>query len=419
MSGLIAASATAKEAELGVLGALLMSPAVVLDALAGEEGLRADHFQYDMTRRIFRAIADAAAEGVDPDEITVAARLPADRRADVQICLAAAAPFASTRGYARAVIHFAERQLWRQAGLLLIDAADADDEGLRQRAGTLLDTGTAEPSNVTTPDELGMLVWQHVDGQQPPDLLPLPWGKLEHWIGGGLVPGDTTVIAGWTSHGKSVVCDQLVTHAARDRGRGAIYINEMGRLERALREVARLSGVPFLRLRSRTLQPDDHKPVVDAAGRIGFHVVDAAGWTAQRIARHMRVSRWTIAAVDHVHLVPGASEVRELDAISTELNAAARQANTHLLIVAQLNDERAKQENLPRPVLRDIRGSARLRHDAANVLFVYLPAGDPAADPHGPRPADLYWAKVRNGALGGAATTYDPVRLRFLETADA
>jgi replicative DNA helicase len=96
----------------------------------------------------------------------------------------------------------------------------------------------------------------------------------------------------------------------------------------------------------------------------------------------------------------------------------ALEADCHVLLLCQLNNERNKGAKLPRPVKRDIRGTGQLANDAANVLMIAREqeevqgAGDmwkllP--------PGALYFEKARNGALGGVPVWFDERRMKYVE----
>lgn len=417
--------ATRTQAEENLLGAVLLSDAL-LDTLLTEERLTAQHFTAQH-EPVFAAMVELHDQGQPVDELTLTARLvdqrpdiaEHDHRVRVQLLAASTISVGSWRAYAAIVRREAE---WARRGRLLtgMGAAihDRDEDTF-----TSLETQLQQPDRPDTgtlnAEQLGGQVIDWLMGDTD-DTIALPFTTLNEILNGGLRPGDVSLVAGWTSMGKSVWVDQILGHAAGDGRRSHAYINEMSPTDRALRTIARTSDVPFRALMARTLDATQAKTAAAAAAALPFGVTDIAGWPAPEIARHIRRHRWDICVVDLFNVIPGAQKTDTADEISATLNAAARQSGTHVLLVCQLNQARNDGVIRKPPVLRDIRTTGQLFADAGNVIFVHRDEEE-IIDASGYRTGvaqtlpegQIRVAKGRNAGTGAVKTYLDSRSMSF------
>lgn len=417
------------DAEQAVLGAVLLSDRI-LEPLLTETGLRAEHFYRPAHQAVFAAMTAMHDTGEPVDPLTLTSRLTAAGALDVVggkgelEALAAAVPMVgNVRSYARTVI---AEHTWRQrleANRQQLDAITRrDEDGYNAAETALAGTGRADTATAT-PDDLAaeFLEWYDDPGDTA---IPTPWPAVTRLLRGGLRAGDTTIVAGWTSMGKSVVVDQLLEHAAERGRRCHAYLNEMSRVDRTARVLARRTGVPFARIAGRELAPLDTEKVVAAAAGLPFGITVCAGWSAEDIARHVRRYRWDLAVVDLVTRIP-AERTADWDRISGVLTDAARMSGCHLLMVCQLNQERLKTLIKPPPVNRDLRNTGAWANDAANVLFVHREQeevldnlGDGTGLVRTLPDGHLRLDKARNGEPGAVPVSFDARWMRFRENTE-
>jgi replicative DNA helicase len=407
-------------AEHAVLGALLTT-ASMLDPLIVEDGLRPSHFYRDREQAIFAAMVAVHDRGGKPDAVLLAAEAGTPDAASIDALAASAAPFGTCREHARLVIDLGRRRQRESVCQAMLEAnLTGDEDAYNAAEARLLALDDHRHDDGSAPERIAAETVAFLDGDEGTAAIPTPFRRLNDLSFGGLRRGDVTIIAAWTSMGKSVLVDQFLEHAA-DRGlRAAALINEMSRRDRNIRSIARRSGVPFSSLMSRQLDRDE-MAVAREHAEPSFPIVDITGWPAVDIARHLRRHRYDIAAVDLVNRIPH-DGVKGMDEVSRTLNDVALQADMHLLVVAQFNQERAKMEKRPRPVLRDIRGTSMLFNDPANVLFLHReedfiehPGTGERTDilevlPDG----NVWFPKIRNGELGGEKVRFQAERMRFL-----
>lgn len=403
-------SVSGRDAELAVTAAALMNPKV-LPRLMVEEGIGTDHFADPFAARVFAAMCALHDEDRAIDPVTVAERagLPAG---EVDALAAHLPAVGAIREHARIVARHRLRRTWRHAGQLLQQAAVEDDEQLVAQAEQALASPTVSDDTYST-QRLGDEVFEYLNGQGAPGI-STGMLDLDDIIGGGLRPGDTTVIAAWESMGKSCLVDDILEHAAGQGRRVHAYINEMSPTDRALRMVARQGAVSWGKIARRNLTDQERSRIVAAMGRLPFGLTEASQWSAEQIARHARANRWDIWALDVLHNMPYQYE-SELAAIVATLAAAARSSNGHLILVCHLNQERAKDDLLPRPVIRDLRGSGMIAKLAANVLMLHRKqqrTPDGLVDTS--LIASLIADKARHGRRGdGIDLAFEPKRMSF------
>ena len=405
------------EAEESVLGAILLSNAA-LPKLIVDVGLTAPAFYREQHGRIWDGMVALAMKGETVDSVTLRGHLEAQGVGGQELekigWLAASPPNVSgVLSYARRVIELAEwRQVLRASFELQVAVAEQDSEK-RREGEALLTTARRSRGDTRTPEALGDDVERHLENKAVP-AWSTPWSSLNSALGGGLRSGEVTLLGGWTSHGKSVVTDQLLRWCADRGAKVHAYINEMSPTMRALRNVSALTGVPQASLAQPSkLTNDEMKKAIETTSRgLPFGITQVTDWSAEDIARDIRFRGWDVCALDLVHRLPYGDE-GDLRTISTILNAAAQTSGAHLIAVVHLNEGRAIASTLPPPVLRDIRGSGMLKNDADNVLFVHRWERDENGVAVKGLEASLYLAKCRNGRLEKVDVELDPRRSRF------
>lgn len=406
------------QAEQAILGAALLGGAPVVERLATDHGLHPGHFYRASHGAIFDAMLGLARDGDGIDPLTVRARLKRDGRdADDVEQLAGSVPdLGNARSYAAVVIEHARWRRRINAGLGILEAAaELSEERFAEAEREL---AADEPGEQEVSPEHAAERFFDWLGDTSSRVIETPFVRLNELLRGGLRPGATTVVGGWTSMGKSVVIDQLLEHARLQGLSACAYINEMSEEERVSRVLAGRTGVPFDKILGRDMTPRQWKRVVDELPSLPFAVQPCAGWDAERIARHVRRHRWGVFAVDHATLVP-ASTTAEWTEVSRQLTLAARQSGAHGLICVQFNHERDKGGARPDPVLRDLKWTGAWADDASNVMFVHRADEQVQEGIWEPGPDGyLRLAKVRNGRLGLQPVSLDPYRMRLVDPAD-
>jgi replicative DNA helicase len=404
-----------EQAEQAILGAVLLGGGRVLSGLA-ETGLAPEHFHRAQHGDIYRAMLalERAGEGIDVLTLQAEAKVPAG---ELEILAGSVPDVANWRTYAARILELARWRTFTDACVLGLEAVASLDDVSRETAkGLLLDDGVRDSDTLQTPERLADRFWDWLDDRET-KVIETPFARINQMLRGGLRPGGTTVISGWTSMGKSVVADQILEHARHQGYTACAYLNEMSEEERVARTVAARTGIAFDKILGRDMTPGQWKRVADSLPGLPFAIQPCAGWSAEEIAAHVRRHRWGVFLVDLATRIPAMSTA-EWANVSRALSDVARQSGAHGLIVVQLNHTRDTAGDRPPPALRDLKWGGHWADDTDNVLFVHrndveLAPGvfEPGADGH------LRLAKVKNGRTGLLSVSLDPVRLRFKDDA--
>jgi replicative DNA helicase len=258
----------------------------------------------------------------------------------------------------------------------------------------------------------------HVDRDGAPILGSWPFSRLNDMTG-GVWPGHLTVLGGITSHGKSVMVDQILEGLTKRGVKCAAYLNEMTVRERDLRFIARRADIPLMRLMLGKLKEGEHGRFIRAVQELPYEIVPAAGMTAQELVRDIRRRGWQVVALDLLNGLPGSSRVEDIDENIRVLSTGAVETGCHIIGCQHLSRNRNVGSYPPEPVLSDLRGSSAIENLASNVMFVYRHEAEDDQGPTG-RPGDdayVEFAKVRMGIVGRVEVSFQGSRMRFLPLA--
>jgi replicative DNA helicase len=398
----------AAEAEEATLSAVLLAPKM-LDSILGRVRLEATHFYDQRNGRIFAAMIALSARDEPIDSVTLGAELSRSgvegldsRIADLSI----GAPNASNAvAYAERIVEVAALRSKRDAALAVLDAIGAEDAVAIADAEARLSVSRSD-REVLSASQVADRVFEYLSGGAA-EGIAFPWDALTRATG-GLKPGTVTLLGGWSSHGKSVLIDQILDSASK-RSSAHLFINEMTVEQRALRWIARNTAAPYSQIANGKIDGYEGE-VAEALGRLPYGITDAAGWTETDIAAEIVRGGWDVVGVDILHLIDHAEE-RDLARISRALNLAAKRSGAAIVATVHLNEKRIIAARRPPPTLGDIRGSGMLKNDADNVLMVFREQDEEGVEvmPEG----RVYVAKARNGALRTIPVELNAQNMRF------
>lgn len=399
--------------EEAALGSLILLPAK-FQSIVAQTKLRSSSFYFDKNQQVFKTIVSLFERGIPPTETLVSSELNGAVPKGYILQLTDSVPAPSN------VAHYASRlvelERWRARRLAILEALEATKERDIERfskAKSDLDNDEIRINSVKSAKETGKEFEEYLSKDQV-ESFPLPYKQFNHRMGGGLRRKQMSIIGGWSSHGKSVVVDQLLEYISKQGHKCHLYINEMGIEDRVARSIARTTGVSYQRLIQHKLRDGDKEKVEKsiADGCPYFDITECAGWSIHELAYDIKSRSYDVIAVDILHLFDYDSEI-ELARISRLLNRTAKQANCHIIASVHLNEYRANDVVRPRPVLRDIRGSGMLKNDADNVMFIHREQDPGTGDPT--PPAVIYTAKVRNGQMGHVPLMFQERTFSFTE----
>lgn len=255
--------------------------------------------------------------------------------------------------------------------------------------------------------------------------IPTGFRDVDQHLGGGLSPGQTTILAAGTSVGKSALSVCIALNAVQAGLTVGYFALEMPRHEIAMRGGCYLA---YDKDRQRNLRYNDvSNGVPDDANAIRLRRIfeeesyrrlyldDRGGLKVSQLteryrawcneARRKGVERPRLVIVDNLgNLTPERAGERtdETGRLSKALLAFAKRHNVALLVLHHLNRESIKDERAPK--LHDLRQSGEIEQDANAVLFLYREAHfakqamDSAKTPEEYNIAEERWHRTKNGA---------------------
>jgi len=307
--------------------------------------------------------------------------------------------------------------LWaerRRAILLAADAIESRDGKTWSQVDDLLfQVRSARPNQSQTlkAKDAAKRIQELLDNPAE-DTFPLPFDRLNKCLLGGLRRGQTMVLAADPAHGKSVLADQILEHAAKAVANCHLLMNEMQPMDRAARWIQRRTGIHEEKVLSRNLNEVEREQIVGEAETFPFDMTSIAGDSFRDVADRLRDTRPDVAVVDLLSRFDYRDE-RELRLGVTTLTDAAHQTRCALILCHHLNEKRVSDRgSRPTPSLTDIRDSGSVKNFADSVMFL-----NREHDPDEPTKllttGDVYLAKVRAGKTGGVKVRLNTSRLRF------
>lgn len=409
-------------AEACVLGAMLLSPAVIAEVttiLTAADFYRPNH------STIYTTILDLYTRGEPADALTVAAALtdqgtlPRIGGATYLHDLIRQVPTAASGAYyARLVRRAAEDRSLVEAGTRLVELGrsprhDPDNPKHAQASKILFDAIEVRTANTLVPvgDRLTDVINAIEAGPLPG--LSTGFPDLDD-ITNGLGKGQLWIVGARPSMGKSTaVMDIARSVAIRQQLRTLYFSLEMSIQQLTMRILAAEAGVPLKLLQRGGSHIDDQAwvKIARAAGNLGDAplIIDetadlALVDIAARSRREAAKGPLGLIVVDHVHIMGTAggkaneSREREIARITGGLKVLAKDLHTTVLAAGQLN-RGPEQRTDKRPVLSDFRDSGSVEQDADVAILLHR---DDYYDKESPRAGEADWivAKNRDGETG-------------------
>ena len=238
----------------------------------------------------------------------------------------------------------------------------------------------------------------------------------------GLQPGNLIIIAARPGIGKSSLAMNMARNVAVTGKACTVFSLEMSRYEIGMRLLCAEARVPWDRIRSKRVGPDDWSRVVQAAETLHespLLIVDAGNVNIVDIrakARRMRTSKvgLDLIIVDYMQLMTSPNSRRpdnrqqEVAEISRSLKLLAKELHIPVVALSQLNRNPETRAD-KRPQLSDLRESGSIEQDSDVVMFIHRDD----ADPEKKREAELIIAKHRNGPTGSVKLFFEPSLTQF------
>lgn len=411
-----------KDAEQGVLGAMLLSPLTVAEVI---DVLDPDDFYYPAHTLIYHAMLDLYSQGSEIDPVIVAGRL--DRQNNLE--RAGGAPYihtllsvvptaANARYYAEIVAEKAILRKLVDAGTRVVQLAyegseDAEIENVIDRAQQevfkIAQKKTTEDYRVLgdiIPPTIDELIALGKDGQET----GVPTGfhdldKLTH----GLRAGQMIIIAARPGVGKSTLAMDFMRSASLKHGKSSVIFSlEMGASEIVMRLLSAEAEVKLSDMRGGNLSTDDWHKITDTLDKIEqapLFIDDSPNLTMMEIrskARKLKQQHGLdLIVLDYMQLMSSGKKVesrqQEVSEFSRSLKLLAKELEVPLIAISQLNRGPESRTD-KRPQLADLRESGSLEQDADMVMLLYRPDSQDR-DNERAGEADIILAKHRGGPI--------------------
>lgn len=410
------------EAELAVLGAILINPTSVDDVATV---LKAEDFYRDAHREVFEAVLELlnGDSGHQVDIITVSEALR--RRGTLDqvgglpflMELANVVPTAAHALYYAQIVH--EKAVLRrviETGSRMVGLAFQGEQGpdeileqAQQTLSELAQKGRREPQRlhhilVNTLERV-----EQMAGRKGLAGISTGFPDLDK-LTSGLQNSDLIVVAARPSMGKTNFCLNIARNVAlRERVPVVIFSLEMSQEQLAMRLISAEADIDGQRLRTGDLTDEMWSRLTQALGRLGdapIFIDDSPGLSPLELAAKARnIHRRTplgLIIIDYLQLMSARahSENRqqEISEISRSLKGLARELSVPVLTLSQLS-RAVESRNDKHPMLSDLRESGAIEQDADLVAFIYRDDYY-VKDSEQQGQAEVIIAKQRNGPTG-------------------
>lgn len=437
------------EAEAKVLGALLYDPrhvSAIPPKLSAEKFFSGTHAQ------IFSAICHLREKGTDINRTTVESLLrQRERLSQLEEGgryldkLIDGTPVLTASTFEALATTVLDRATQREALLVLQRAtARLSRPGIEDIAGALADVerevidvslqvhdgGGLKPFRDALRAEV--TEWkEQAEGKGTPGI-PTGFDAFDS-VTGGLHRGDLLIVAARPGMGKtSLVTSACVNVAKRGEATG-IFSLEMPARQLAGRMLCTEAGVAFSATRRGQISPKGFTNIQMALSdlaSLGVYIDDAAKgrpYVADIVSRSRRLAaelgrrgkRIGLLVVDYLQIVKLREDLVKqrhelaVGEVSTELKTLAKELDTTVIAVAQLN-RGVEQRSDKRPMMSDLRDSGQLEQDADAIVMLYR---DEYYNPKTDRPGvvELLFEKNRHGPTGTKYMRFDGPTTKFYD----
>jgi replicative DNA helicase len=426
---------SAPEAEMSLLGAMIVDPKVISDVIGivsqPDDFAKAGHgtiFQhmlalYDSTAtlEIVSLVQRLKDHGVLED---------VGGSTYLMDLAEGVATAANAAEYARLVREKATlRELIRAAGEILVDAhqsrqdpvltlgeAEARIFAIAQRREARAASALRDILQETI-RTLDRNAGKHVTG------VPTGFDELDEMLS-GLQRGEMVILAARPSMGKTAFALNITENMASSSGGVAFFSLEMGRQQLVQRILCAKGNVDGQKLRKNMLSRDEWQRIMgacDSLNEVPIFIDDTPGLTLLQMrskARRMKEKHGIEAIViDYLQLMSSGTRVEsrqvEVSEISRGVKAMARELDVPVVCLSQLNRQAEGREG-HRPRMSDLRESGSIEQDADVVMMLHREAyyhkQDPnweEANPNRANIAEVIVAKQRNGPTGTVELLWD------------
>ena len=422
----------ALDAEMAVLGAMLLSAEAVEDAL---EILKPEHFYKEAHQKIFNAMKTLTERGQAVDIVTVSEELKKSKlltHVGGEVYLTQlvdkVATAAHVKHYAEIVYKkFVVRDLIQTATQLIQRCYKEEDDDPQ----ILIDSAADQVYKLSQKQKLsGFISAKDLAPQVMAELersfqnknaiqgVPTGLDEFDHKTG-GLRKSDLIILGARPSQGKTALALNIAHHACVECGMPVAFFSlEMGRNSIFERMLGAAAMVEIHKLRTGWFDRNKWSDLTRELGRLSaapFYIDDTSGISitelrmrARRLASELKKQgkELGLIVIDYLQLIRGGerrieSRQQEVSEISRMLKDLARTLNVPVMALSQLsrkNEDKGRTDN--KPLLSDLRESGSIEQDADVVALIHRDWYYKREDESLKNKATLIIAKQRNGPVG-------------------
>ena len=420
------------DAEMAVLGAMLLSADAVNDAM---EILKPEHFYKEAHQKIFAAMQALVDRGQAVDVVTLSEELKKNNRlaqlgGEVYLTqlVDKVATAAHVKHYAEIVYKkYVVRDLIKAAtGLVQRCYKEEDDDpqmlidsaadqiyqlGQKQKLSGFLSAKELAP-------EVMNILEKAIQNKNSIQGVPTGLDAFDHRTG-GLRKSDLIILGARPSQGKTALALNIAHHACVECGIPVAFFSlQMGKQSIFERMLGAAAMVEIQKLRNGWMEKNKWGDLMRELGRLAaapFYIDDTSGISitelrmrARRLASELKKQgkELGLIVIDYLQLIRGGerrseSRQQEVSEISRLLKDLARTLNVPVLALSQLsrkNEDKSRTDN--KPLLSDLRESGSIEQDADVVALIHRPWYYKRDDMSLENKATLIIAKQRNGPVG-------------------
>ncbi|RNE48266.1 replicative DNA helicase [Corynebacterium alimapuense] len=430
-----------RDAEQGVLGAMLLSPNTVVEIIGD---LDPTDFYHPAHQLIFSAMIDLFGESKDIDPVIVAAHL--DRRNEseriggatyLHTLISSVPTAANARYYAEIVAEKAILRRLVEAGTRVVQLGYEGTEGAEVE--TVLDMAQQEVFAVaqrTETEDYAQLKDMIEPTMEELDSIANT-GGLAHGIPTGFIDldnltnglhgGQMIIVAARPGVGKSTLAlDFMRSASIRNNKASAIFSLEMSKSEIVMRLMSAETEIKLTDMRSGRMTDEQWTKLASRVGQISeapLFIDDSPNLTMMEIrskARRLKQKHdLKLIVLDYLQLMSSGKKVesrqQEVSEFSRQLKLLAKELDVPLIAISQLNrGPEARTDK--RPQLSDLRESGSLEQDADMVMLLYRPDSQDKENERAGE-ADIILAKHRGGPIDNVTVAHQLHYSRFVDLA--
>lgn len=420
------------DAEMAVLGAMLLNAEAVADAL---EILKPEHFYKEAHQKIFAAMQALVERGQAVDIVTLSEELKKNKllsQLGGEVYLTQLVDKVATAAHVK---HYAEivykkyvvRDLIRTAtGLVQRCYKEEDDD-----PQILIDSAADQIYKLSQKQKLSgfmsakelapevmNLLEKAIQNKNAIQGVPTGLDAFDHRTG-GLRKSDLIILGARPSQGKTALALNIAHHACVECGIPVAFFSlEMGKQSIFERMLGAAAMVEIHKLRTGWMEKSKWGDLMRELGRLAaapFYIDDTSGISitelrmrSRRLASELKKQgkELGLIVIDYLQLIRGGerrseSRQQEVSEISRMLKDLARTLNVPVMALSQLsrkNEDKTRTDN--KPLLSDLRESGSIEQDADVVALIHRDWYYKRDDESLKNKATLIIAKQRNGPVG-------------------